>query len=91
MPLGTLHLVEGTLHIREHRIFLVAHDGGEWELETESKLMRYHECAVVVEGERTGFNRLQVLRIKHDSEEWAARESWFQRFKKWCRLQDSNP
>lgn len=83
MPLGTLHTVEGVLHFRDRRIFLSGHGGGEWELEMSRSFSRYRDRAVVVEGVRTGFNRLEVVRIKGRGEEWPRQQSWTGWFERW--------
>lgn len=90
MPLGTLHAVRGIIQRRpSHRFFLAVHEGGEWELEPRRRLSRYLDCPVTVEGVRTGFNRLEVVRIKRDGEEWLPNQSWSGWFNRWRKSRDS--
>lgn len=50
---------------REPRRFILAvHGGGEWE--PDRHVVRHVDCAVVIEGGRTGFNRLKVVRLKRE-------------------------
>lgn len=84
MPLGTLHTVRGTVDRRPgYRFFLVVHGGGEWELEPARRLRQYHDSSVTIEGVRTGFNRLEVVRIKRDGEDWPPSQSWTRWFERW--------
>ena len=88
MPLGTLHTVHGIIERRPgYRFFLAVHGGGEWELEANRRLSRYDGCSVTVEGVRTGFNRLEVVRIKRDGEDWPADQAWTKWFKRRQRQQ----
>jgi hypothetical protein len=85
MPLGTLHTIEGTIGRDKHNHVLAVHGGGEWKLEHDRRLPKYVDASVTVEGVRTGFNRLEVVRIKRDGEEWPARPNlttWFNRWRK---------
>ncbi|MXP41588.1 hypothetical protein GRI75_08025 [Altererythrobacter soli] len=83
MPLGTSHTVEGVVRRPERMRFVIAlFEGGEWELELSGRLPRYVDQAVTIEGIRSGFNRLDVVRIKPHGEEWPER-SWSDR---WRRL-----
>lgn len=69
---------------REPRRFVLSvHGGGEWELEPDRHVVRHVDCAVVIEGARTGFNRLEVVRIKRDGGEWAPEQSWTAWFDRW--------
>lgn len=83
MPLGTLHTVIGTVRRGQRGYTIAVHDGGEWELEPDGKVARHRDCAVTIEGVRTGFNRLEVVRIKRDGEEWPAEQSWTAWFNRW--------
>lgn len=42
------------------------HGGGKWELEPDHHVLRHVDRAVVIEGVRTGFDRLEVVRIKRE-------------------------
>jgi hypothetical protein len=67
MPLGTLHTVRGIIKLRESpRFLIVVDEGGEWELELLARLTRYIDHSVTIEGVRTDFNRLEVMRINRD-------------------------
>lgn len=84
MPLGTLHTARGIIERRPgYRFFIAVHEGGEWELEPSRRLTRYLECPVTIEGVRTGFNRLEVVRIKRDGEDWPPQQSWTRWFNRW--------
>lgn len=84
MPLGTLHTVRGNIERRPgHRFFIAVHEGGEWELEASRRFSRYLDCPVTIEGVRTGFNRLEVVRIKRDGEDWPPSQSWTRWFNRW--------
>jgi hypothetical protein len=85
MPLATLHTVEGIVRREPRRFILAVHGGGEWELEPSGRLSRYLDCPVTIEGVRTGFNRLEVVRIKRDGEEWPPSQSWTRWFNRWRR------
>jgi hypothetical protein len=84
MPLGTLHTVRGIIERRPGwRFFITVNEGGEWELEATRRLTRYLGGPVTIEGVRTGFNRLEVVRIKRDGESWPKRQSWTKWFDRW--------
>lgn len=83
MPLGTLHTARGIVRREPHRFILAVHDGGEWELEPNRHVARHVGRAVVVEGVRTGFNRLEVVRIKLEGEDWRLEQSWTKWFDRW--------
>ncbi|WP_425057410.1 DUF5818 domain-containing protein [Sphingopyxis panaciterrae] len=83
MPLGTLHTVEGIVRHEPRRFILAVHGGGEWELEPDRHVVRHVDCSVVIEGVRTGFNRLEVVRIKREGEEWPPEQSWTAWFNRW--------
>lgn len=84
MPLGTLHTVRGTIERRPgYRFFIAVREGGEWELEASRRLSRYLDCPVTIEGVRTGFNRLEVVRIKRAGEDWPPEQSWTLWFNRW--------
>ena len=83
MPLGTLHTIEGIIRQGQRNYVLAVHDGGEWALETDRRLPKYLNQSVTVEGVRTGFNRLEVVRIKSDGEEWPAKPNWTMWFNHW--------
>ncbi|MXP41232.1 hypothetical protein GRI75_06190 [Altererythrobacter soli] len=84
MPLGTSHVVTGIIRRREGGRFVVAvFGGGEWELEPSCHLRKYVDHPVTIEGIRSGFNRLALLRIKPADEEWPPQRSWSDR---WHRL-----
>lgn len=83
MPLGTLHTVEGVVRRESRRLILAVYGGGEWELEPDHHVVRHVDCAVVIEGVRTGFNRLEVVRIKREGEEWRREQSWTAWFNHW--------
>lgn len=83
MPLGMLHTVEGVLRFEDYRVFLSVHGGGEWELEMTRSFRRYRDCPLVIEGVRTGFNRLEVVRIKRKGEDWPPEQSWTTWFRNW--------
>lgn len=76
MPLGTLHTVEGTIRQGPRSYVLAVHGGGEWELEIDRRLPKHLGASVTVEGVRTGFNRLEIVRIKRDGEDWPAKPTW---------------
>lgn len=89
MPLGTLHTVEGIIKRKDRFRFVIAvRGGGEWELELSGRLMRYIDCPVTIEGVRTGFNRLEVVRIKRDGEDWPPEQSWTRWFDRWRKRTD---
>lgn len=90
MPLGTLHTLEGIVRREPRRLILAVHDGGEWELEPDRQVVRHVDCAVVIEGVRTGFNRLEVLRIKREGEEWRPEQSWTAWFDRWRKRRNSD-
>jgi hypothetical protein len=85
MPLGTLHTVRGVIKLREGpRFFIIVDEGGEWELELDARLVRYVDHSVTIEG----FNRLEVVRIKRDGEDWPAGQSWTRWFNRWRKRRD---
>ncbi len=84
MPLGTIHTVRGIIARRPgYRYFIAVQEGGEWELEPSRRLTRYLDHPVTVEGVRIGFNRLEVVRIKRDGEDWPPSQSWTRWFNRW--------
>lgn len=83
MPLGTLHTIEGMIRLGKRYYVLEVHDGGEWQLEDDRRLPKHVDASVVVEGVRTGFNRLEVVRIKRVGEEWPAKPTWTMWFNRW--------
>lgn len=70
MPMGTLHTIKGIIRPGKRWYVIAVHGGGEWELEIDGKVARYVDCDVVLEGVRTGFNRLEVVRIKLEGDDW---------------------
>ncbi len=89
MPLGTLHTLRGVIERRPgYRFFIAVHEGGEWELEPSRRFTRYLDCSVTIEGVRTGFNRLEVVRIKRDGEDWPPEQSWTRWFENWRRTRN---
>lgn len=76
MPLGTLHTIKGKIRPSKRCYVIAVHVGGEWELEVDGKVARYVDCDVVLEGVRTGFNRLEVVRIKLEGDDWPPEPSW---------------
>jgi hypothetical protein len=85
-PEDTLHTVRGILQQRsDYRFFIVANEGGEWQLEPASQLAKHHGFSVTIEGVRTGFNWLHVVRIKREGDEWLPTQSWTQWFSRWRR------
>lgn len=90
MPLGTLHTVHGIIERRPgYRFFIAVNEGGEWELEASRRFTRYLDCSVTIEDVRTGFNRLEVVRIKHDGEDWPPEQSWTRWFDRWRKRRGS--
>lgn len=85
MPLGTLHTVEGVIRREPKRIVIEVKSGGTWELEASRLVARHIDQAVILEGVRTGFDRLEVVRIKRESEDWPPEQSWTKWFEKWRR------
>jgi hypothetical protein len=83
MPLGTLHTVKGVVRREPRKVFLAVSSGGEWELEPDRMVIRHVGQAVVIEGVRTGYNRLEVVRIKREGEEWPPDQSWTNWFSRW--------
>jgi Protein of unknown function (DUF5818) len=83
MQLGTLHTVEGIIRKGQRSYSLAVHGGGEWALEIDRRLPKYLDQSVTVEGVRTGFNRLEVVRIKRDGEEWPTKPNWTIWFDRW--------
>lgn len=89
MPLGTLHTIEGVIRRKDRlRFVIVVHAGGEWELEPDGRVMRHIDRSVTIEGVRTGFNRLEVVRIKPDGEDWPPEQSWTRWFDRWRKRTD---
>lgn len=64
-------------------IVIEVKSGGTWELEPSRLAIRHIDQAVTLEGVRTGFDRLEVVRIKRDGEEWPPGQSWTKWFEKW--------
>ncbi len=83
MPLGTLHTVEGVIRRQPKRIAIEVSGGGTWELEPSRLITRHIDQAVILEGVRTGFDRLEVVRIKREGEDWPPEQSWTRWFEKW--------
>ena len=83
MPFGTLHTVEGIIRREPKRIVIEVNGGGTWELERSRLIARHIDHAVILEGVRTGFDRLEVVRIKRDGEEWPLEQSWTKWFERW--------
>lgn len=87
MPLGTLHTIVGTVRRGPRGYTIAVRDGGKWELEPDGKIGRHLDCQVTIEGVRTGFNRLDVVRIKRDGQDWPAEQSWTAWFARWRKKQ----
>ena len=85
MPLGTLHTIKGFIRPGTRGHVIAIHGGGEWELENDGKAVRYADCVVVLEGVRTGFNRIEIVRIKLEGEDWPPEPSWTTWFNRWRR------
>ena len=85
MPLGTLHTVAGVVRREPKRIVIDVNGGGTWELELSRIVARHIDQAIILEGVRTGFDRLEVVRIKREGEEWPPEQSWTRWFDKWRR------
>lgn len=83
MPLGTLHTIEGVIRREPKRIVIEVNGGGVWELEPSRIVTRHIDQSVTLEGVRTGFDRLEVVRIKRDGEEWPPEQSWTRWFERW--------
>ncbi|MDP9412522.1 MAG: DUF5818 domain-containing protein [Pseudomonadota bacterium] len=60
MPIGTRHRLKGLLLDRRRGLVLQVDDGGVWALDTEPEANRLVGRRVVVEGTRSGFDRLDV-------------------------------
>ncbi|WP_323810412.1 DUF5818 domain-containing protein [Sphingobium baderi] len=78
MPKGTRHTEIGTLRSNHFGFVLEMDGGGFWVLEFWSvrRINQYLNQRVTVEGIRTGFNQLEVVRIKRDEESWPLEQIW---------------
>ncbi|WP_337827592.1 DUF5818 domain-containing protein [Pseudonocardia sp. TMWB2A] len=65
------------------RIIINVHGGGTWELEPSRLVTRHIDQSVTLEGVRTGYDRVEVVRIKRDGEDWPPEQSWTKWFERW--------
>jgi hypothetical protein len=66
MPLGSCHALTGLLLEDGDRAPFVLRldDGGEWRLDVAQSASRYLGLRVRVEGTRSGFNLIDVLKVE---------------------------
>ena len=75
MPIGTLHKVESVMRREPKCIVIEVNGGGTRELEPFCLVTRRIDQEVIFEGVRTAYDRLEVVRIKRDGENWRPEQS----------------
>lgn len=85
MPKGTRHTETGTLRHNHFGYILEMDGGGFWVLEFWSMrdVGHFLDDRVTIQGVRTGFNLLDVDRIKCEGEDWPPEQSWTRWFDQW--------
>jgi Protein of unknown function (DUF5818) len=63
MPIGTHHRFEGLLMMSARGLVLSLADGGVWALDTDVSSRKLLGQRVIVEGVRSGFDRIDVAWI----------------------------
>lgn len=63
MPRGSRHVETGLLLRQRGRLVLQRDDGGRWRLDADADAERHLGMRVTVEGIRTNFDLLDVIRI----------------------------
>jgi hypothetical protein len=66
MPIGSYHRVEGLLMTSARGLVISLADGGVWALDTDANAIEFLGQRVIVEGVRTGFDRIDVSWIGKD-------------------------
>lgn len=60
MPMGTRHRLEGLLLNSKRGLVLQVDDGGGWALDHDRHAIKLVGLRVIVEGTRSGFDRIDV-------------------------------
>jgi Protein of unknown function (DUF5818) len=63
MSLGSHHRFEGLLMTSARGLVLSVADGGVWALETDANARKFLGQRVIVEGVRSGFDRIDIMWI----------------------------
>ena len=67
MPMGSRHRLEGLLLNSKRGLVLKIDDGGVWALDQDRRASKLVGLRVIVEGTRSGFDRIDVDWIGHAS------------------------
>jgi hypothetical protein len=68
MSIGSHHRLEGLLMTSARGLVLSLADGGVWALDTDANAKRFLGQRVIVEGVRSGFDRIDVAWIGPNEE-----------------------
>lgn len=63
MPIGSFHSETGLLLRQRGKLILQRDNGGRWRLEAEAGAEHYLGQRVAIEGIRSGFDVLEVVRL----------------------------
>ncbi|WP_416385196.1 DUF5818 domain-containing protein [Sphingomonas sp. LY54] len=63
MPIGSFHSETGLLLRQRGRLILQRDNGGRWRLEADAETEQYVGQRVEIEGIRSGFDVLDVVRL----------------------------